>query len=237
MEAKDKLIVALDVSTAEEAVGIISDLSGLVFWFKVGLELMTAIGGPRAARMVNALGGRVFYDGKFADIPNTVGRASFALPVDVDMFSVHASAGVEAMRAAVEHRSFAQVFAVTALTSLGPTQVDKIFRRTPEETVLDFAYDALHAGVDGLIASPKETSLLREMPAFNRLAIVTPGVRPSWFSAGDQARVMPPGEAIFAGSDMVVVGRPITSPPKEIGSRANAARLILEEIDQAMARR
>lgn len=229
-DPKDRIIVALDVSTAAEAERLVGQLAPYVGAFKVGLELISAIGGHVAVRCVQRAGGKVFYDGKFHDIPNTVAQAAKAVAAhNVAMFNVHCSGGIPMMRAAVQNRGEALVLGVTVLTSLDVNQTHLIYGGTPEGKVLQFAFDAQQAELGGIICSPKELALLAREDLANLLK-VTPGVRPKWASTDDQARVMTPAEAVAAGADYLVIGRPITKPPESIGSPVDAAKRITEEI-------
>ncbi|OGF14697.1 orotidine 5'-phosphate decarboxylase [Candidatus Falkowbacteria bacterium RIFCSPLOWO2_02_FULL_45_15] len=231
MAAKDRIIVALDVPSLEQAGPLITSLASYVWCFKIGLELITAEGGPQAVRFVQERGGQVFYDGKFCDIPNTVGNAAKAAAgLGVQMFNVHASAGVEAMMAAVANKWKALVLAVTVLTSLEENNAHLIFGGSSKAKVLQLARDAKIAGCDGIICSPQELELLGKQKELVGLLKVTPGVRPEWAATGDQKRVMTPAEAIKAGATVLVIGRPITKPPAEIGTPVDAAKKILEEI-------
>ena len=231
MAAKDRIIVALDVPSLEQAGPLITSLASYVWCFKIGLELITAEGGPQAVRFVQERGGQVFYDGKFCDIPNTVGNAAKAAAgLGVQMFNVHASAGVEAMMAAVANKWKALVLAVTVLTSLEENNAHLIFGGSSKAKVLQLARDAKIAGCDGIICSPQELELLGKQKELVGLLKVTPGVRPEWAATGDQKRVMTPAEANKAGATVLVIGRPITKPPAEIGTPVDAAKKILEEI-------
>ena len=231
MAAKDRIIVALDVPSLEQAGPLITSLASYVWCFKIGLELITAEGGPQAVRFVQERGGQVFYDGKFCDIPNTVGNAAKAAAgLGVQMFNVHASAGVEAMMAAVANKWKALVLAVTVLTSLEENNAHLIFGGSSKAKVLQLARDAKIAGCDGIICSPQELELLGKQKELVGLLKVTPGVRPEWAATGDQKRVMTPAEAIKAGATVLVIGRPITKPPAEIGTPVDAAKKIAEEI-------
>jgi orotidine-5'-phosphate decarboxylase len=150
------------------------------------------------------------------------------------MFNVHASAGIEAMRVAVNNKRESLVLAVTILTSLEEDNAHLIFGAPIKAKVLQFARDAEIAGVDGIICSSKELELLAGQEELRGLIKVTPGIRPEWATAGDQKRVMTPGEAIKAGADYLVIGRPITKPPEEIGSPVDAAQKIAQEIFAAL---
>ncbi len=230
-EPRERIIVALDVNTLEAAVKLVEVLTPHVGGFKIGLELISAVGGPQVVKAVHELGGKVFYDGKFDDIPNTVAGASKAVSsLDVLMFSVHASAGIEAMTAAVENRGKSLVLAVTVLTSREENDANLTFGGPTKAKVLQFAREAKLAGCDGVICSPQELELLGKRPELKDLLKVTPGVRPVWAAAGDQKRVMTPSEAIRAGATTLVIGRPITNPSTEIGGPAEAAKRIADEI-------
>ncbi|MDO8461961.1 MAG: orotidine-5'-phosphate decarboxylase [Deltaproteobacteria bacterium] len=231
MTPSDRIIVALDVDNLEKAKGLVEGLSPHVGCFKVGLELITAAGAPQVVKFIHTLGGEIFFDGKFDDIPNTVGAASKAVAaMGVKMFNVHASCGIESMKAAVANKGKSLLLAVTVLTSIDEKTCQHIFGKSPAEKVLQLALDAAEAGVDGIICSPKDLSSLSKESKLKNLMKVTPGVRPDWASKGDQKRTMTPAEAIRAGATALVIGRPITSPPTEIGTPVDAAKKILEEI-------
>ena len=232
MEAKEKIIVALDVYDFEKAENLVKDLAPYVGCFKIGLELISSVGGPQAVRFVHGLEGEVFYDGKFKDIPNTIGRASRAVSaLGVKMFNVHASAGIEAMRAAVDNKGNSLVLAVTVLTSLEENNAHLIFGAPTKAKVLQFARDAKIAGCDGIICSPRELEFIGNYPELKGLLKVVPGIRPKWSVAGDQKRITTPSDAIKAGADYLVIGRPITNPPKEVGTPVDAVKRIIEEIE------
>ena len=231
MEAKERIIVALDVDSLDKAKPLVESLAPYVGCFKVGLEFITAVGPSQVVEFVNSLGGKVFYDGKFDDIPNTVGGAAKAVAgLNVKMFNVHASAGVEAMMAAVANKGQSLVLAVTVLTSLEENNAHLIFGAPSKAKVLQLARDAKIAGCDGVICSPQELELLGKQKELGSLLKVTPGVRPEWAAAGDQKRIMTPAEAIKAGATALVIGRPITKPPAEIGTPVDAVKKITKEI-------
>lgn len=231
MEVKDRIIVALDVDSLDKARALVESLAPRVGCFKVGLELLTAVGAPKVVEFVHSLGGQVFYDGKFDDIPNTIGGATKAIAgLNVKMFNVHASAGIEAMMSAVANKGQSLVLAVTVLTSLEENNANLIFGGPSKARVLQFARDAKLAGCDGIICSPQELELLGKQKELAGLLKITPGVRPLWAAAGDQKRIMTPSEAIKAGATALVIGRPITKPPTEVGSPVDAVQKIAEEI-------
>lgn len=237
--AREKLIVALDVDTLEEAVGWAERLRPYAGAFKVGMQLY-ASEGPRVIKELQARGCRVFVDLKFHDIPNTVAQAGRVMTrMGVFMFNVHAAGGramLEETAAAVREEALKKgvapplVVGVTVLTSISPAQwCDEVGgKRTLEEQVLYWAALCQEAGLDGVVASPHEAGILRDFcgPEFK---IITPGVRPAGAAAGDQKRVLTPGEAIRAGASYLVVGRPILSAPDPV----QAARDMVAEIEKA----
>lgn len=229
--ANQRLIVALDVGDADVARKLVVELSPFVGGFKVGYQLGYSIGFDRAAELVRSAGGKIFIDAKLSDIPNTVGAGMAALAKQRPwMVTVHASAGVEAMRAAVENRGDSFVLAVTVLTALSDEDCKHIFGMSAKDKVVQFARDAAAAKVAGLVCSPQDLQYLTGISELNGLLRVTPGVRPVWSQTNDQQRVMTPAAAIQAGADYLVIGRPITNPPSEVGSPAAAAQRIVEEI-------
>ncbi len=232
---KDRIIVALDVDTLEKAVPLVEALAPFVGCFKVGLELLTAEGAPQVVKRIHALGGQVFFDGKFDDIPNTVaGATKTVAALGVKIFDIHASCGLEAMRAAVMNKGKSLLLAVTVLTSLDDAASEHIFGALPSVKVLQFAIDAETAGADGVVCSPHELEILGRAERLQRLLRVTPGVRPAWAAANDQKRVMTPAEAVKKGATHLVIGRPILQPPREVGSPVEAAKRIADEIGEAL---
>lgn len=230
----ERLFVALDVSSAEFAEEAVRALAPVVGGFKVGLELITAIGARAAVELVRRHGGQVFLDAKFHDIPNTMaGAARSAAKLGVDCFTVHASAGVEGMRAAVAEKGEARVFAVTVLTSLDPETVKHVYGKDPASAVRQFAIDASVAGCDGVVCSPLELDMLESTVGAHPLLKVTPGVRPTWAVSDDQKRVLTPREAILRGATHVVIGRPILRPPTSMGDPVAAAKAIVAELAEA----
>jgi len=239
-EAKDRLFVALDVDTAEQALELVSALSECTQRFKVGSRLFTAAG-PAVVRKIVASGADVFLDLKFHDIPNTVAAAAAAATrLGLFMFNLHVSGGREMMSRAVESASQVAakegvrpplVIGVTVLTSTDENTLREIgIAASMEEQVLSLASMSAAAGLDGVVASPREARLIRtaiDRPGF---VIVTPGIRPAEASNDDQKRVMTPVEAISAGADYLVVGRPITAAQDPI----SACRKVITEIKGAL---
>ena len=224
------LYVALDTPDLERAVTLARSLSTAVGGIKLGLEFFSAHG-PEGLRRLIDEGLPVFADVKFHDIPNTVAGAARALSgLGVGIFNVHASGGLAMMRAAKEAtltaRTPAKVLAVTVLTSLGPEDLARVGQgRRVEEQVVRLALLAREAGLDGVVCSPREIGAVRQACGPDFL-IVTPGIRPKGAELGDQVRVMTPFEAVQAGADILVVGRPLTAAKDP----AAAARALLLEI-------
>jgi orotidine-5'-phosphate decarboxylase len=213
-DPRQRLIVALDVSSAAAAQKIVAAVGDSASCYKVGMQLYTAEG-PNIVRDLVASGRRVFLDLKYHDIPNTVASAvREAAGLGVSMLTVHASGGGKMMRAATEaarNRNAAlMVLAVTVLTSLDDNDLDKLgVHGRVKDQVLRLAALALADGCHGVVASAQEASELRS-ELDGDFAIVTPGIRPAGMEPGDQARVVTPAEAIAAGASHIVVGRPIT---------------------------
>jgi orotidine-5'-phosphate decarboxylase len=230
MDPRQRLIVALDVSTAEAARKIVAAVGSSAHAYKVGMQLYTSQG-PAVVSELVASGRRVFLDLKYHDIPNTVGSAvREAAQLGVSMLTVHASGGGRMLQAAVEAANAVnpklQVLAVTVLTSLDEVELGKIgLRGGVLEQVLRLAALARSNGCQGVVASAQEASALREEFG-NDFVIVTPGVRLAGSGPDDQARVVTPAEAIAAGASHIVVGRPIT----EASDPAAEARAILGQI-------
>ena len=226
LQAANPIIFALDVGSWDEAQRFVEELRDWVWGFKIGKELFTWMG-PKVVDMVQERGGKVFLDLKYHDIPATVAKASaMATRLGVSMFNLHALGGLEMMQAAVEasHEVVQKeglpspmILGVTVLTSLRAGDLQKVGITKPlEEEVVQLASLAQQAGIDGVVASPLEIKPLREACG-EHMVIVTPGVRPLKGPRHDQARVMTPHEAVEAGADYVVIGRPIrdaTNPLK-----------------------
>ncbi|TYO96302.1 orotidine-5'-phosphate decarboxylase [Geothermobacter ehrlichii] len=238
--ASRHLAFAMDVDSFDEAEKWVKLLRGKVGLFKVGKQLFTRCG-PDVVRMIRAEGGEVFLDLKYHDIPNTVAKAAVeACRLGVRMFNVHALGGGEMMRATstavrevCEREGIERpvVLAVTILTSSTDETLRQIgIDRPVTEMVPRLAALARDAGLDGVVASPREVGLIRSAcgPEFR---IVTPGVRPAFAAANDQKRVTTPAEAIRAGADYLVVGRPISAADDPV----DAAARILAEIEEALS--
>jgi len=228
-DPRQRLIVALDVSSAAAAQKIVAAVGDSALTYKVGMQLYTAVG-PQIVRDLVASGRRVFLDLKYHDIPNTVGAAVVeAEKLGVSMLTIHGAGSTKMIREAVEAakvRPELMVLAVTVLTSLDGHELETVgIRGSVEDSVLRLATLALANGCQGIVTSARETSTVRAKLG-NEFAIVTPGVRPAGSSVGDQVRVVTPAEAIAAGASHIVIGRPIT----EAADPAAEARAILGQI-------
>jgi orotidine-5'-phosphate decarboxylase len=211
----NRIIVPLDVPTQEDAIALLDRLPQVSFW-KVGLELFVGAG-SEILKILKERQKRIFLDLKFHDIPNTIaGACRSAKGYNVDLITLHATAGRKALQAAAEaisqESSRPKLLAITLLTSLNSRELAfdlKIPLELPEYA-LQMAILAKESGIDGAVCSPHEVAQLRQVCADDFL-LVCPGVRPSWSDAGDQRRVMTPQAAIKAGADYLVIGRPITA--------------------------
>jgi orotidine-5'-phosphate decarboxylase len=232
------LILALDLPERDQALEMANVLKDVVGTFKIGLQLYTAYG-PSIVEPILDLGGRVFLDLKFHDIPNTVGNAvAEACKLGVHMLTLHSSGGPSMLRRAREvadqHRNAGmavpELLGVTVLTSLSDEETGAIgFADRVADLVPRLARLAAASGLDGIVCSPQELTRLQK-EELGRLFFVTPGIRPAQAAVDDQKRVMSAGDAISAGARYLVVGRPIL---KAADPRV-AAEQILEEIQSAM---
>jgi orotidine-5'-phosphate decarboxylase len=223
----NRIIVALDVPTKREALELVEKLSDQISFFKIGLQLYTAEG-PEIVRLVSSTGSKVFLDLKLHDIPNTVARAvESASRLGVQMLTIHLSGGSEMVRAAIGARiNNMLLMGVTVLTSATEDTLREIgIQGKVNDQVLRLAKLGVEAGIDGVVASPHEVKLLRREFG-NKIKIVVPGIRPNWSETGDQRRTMTPLEALEAGADHLVIGRPITAHPNP----NEAVAKVLEEL-------
>lgn len=233
-DARDRIIVALDVDSADEARGIAHELKGRVGAFKIGLQLFTAAG-PGFVRELVDSGAKIFLDLKFHDIPNTVAKASVeAAKLGVWMFNVHACGGREMMERTVsevnnEVCNRPLIIAVTVLTSSNvATLAETGVSRDLEEQVISLAKLAADCDLDGVVASPNEVGAIRQAVAKPHFLTITPGIRPSLATHDDQKRVTTFRQALANGSSYVVIGRPITRAI----DRINAVEQIVSEVDR-----
>jgi len=230
-----QIFLAIDTTDTAAAAAQAAAAQGAVGGIKLGLEFFSA-NGPDGVRAVAGAGATLFLDLKFHDIPNTVAGAVRAVtPLQPTLLTVHAGGGAAMLRAAADAAGEAaakagiarpRVVAVTVLTSLGDADMDAIGQRGPiAEQARRLATLARGCGLDGVVCSPHEIELLRAEcgPGF---LLVVPGIRPAWTDAGDQKRIMTPGEAARRGADYLVIGRPITGA----ADPAVAARRIAAEI-------
>jgi orotidine-5'-phosphate decarboxylase len=235
---RERLIVALDVDTLDQASHLVRLLADEVGMFKIGKQLFTHAG-PQAVRLIQELGGEIFLDLKFHDIPNTVAKAAIeATRLGVKMFDVHASGSLEMMRLTVkevervcrqERRRRPIMLAVTVLTSLNQDDLKRVgVNQKVAAQVVRLALLTKEAGMDGVVASPQEVADIREACG-RRFVIVTPGIRPADGNHNDQQRVMTPADAVRAGVHYIVVGRPII----EAKDHVVAARAIVADMEQA----
>lgn len=238
MEARDRIVLALDVDTRDQALSLVKELACHVGVFKVGMQLFNSTG-PSIVREINELGGKVFVDLKFHDIPNTVSAAGRVMTrLGCYMFNVHAAGGSEMMKALVqdvktEARKVGApeplTLAVTVLTSINQVQLEnEMFVKDMEvrELVVKWALMAKESGISGVVCSPQEITAIRQAcgPDFK---IVTPGIRPAWSEANDQKRITTPRQALDMGADFMVIGRPIVKAE----SPALAAQKIIDELE------
>lgn len=238
MNPKDRIVLALDVDTHNEALALVKELTPFVGVFKIGMQLYNSIG-PAIVQEVNELGGRVFVDLKFHDIPNTAGAAGKVLTrLNSFMFNVHAAGGREMMqKVAADAQDEAArlgivpptILAVTVLTSISDQQLQEemyVSGLNVKELAVKWAVMAKESGLNGVVCSPREITAIRAAcgPDFK---IVTPGIRPRWSEANDQKRITTPREALDMGADYMVIGRPITKAedPRE------AAIKIIKELE------
>jgi orotidine-5'-phosphate decarboxylase len=222
-----KIIVALDVPSGDDALRLVDQLRPGISFFKIGLQLYTAEG-PEIVRAVLSTGAKVWLDLKLHDIPNTVARAvESANALGVQLLTIHLSGGCEMIRAAVgAKKGTMSILGVTVLTSSTEATLREIgISDTPDNQVLRLARLGVENGIDGVVASPHEIKPLRAEFG-DKIIITVQGIRPAWAKPDDQKRFMTPREALKAGADYIGIGRPITkhSNPRE------AVEKILEEI-------
>jgi len=232
MKIDKPVIVALDFPNAETAMALAERLDPSLCRVKVGKELFTR-SGPQLVRQLVAMGFDVFLDLKYHDIPNTVaGAVAAAADLGVWMVNVHASGGramMEAARKALPEDGKTLLIAVTVLTSMGQEDLAEInVPVSPDEQVVALASLTRDSGLDGVVCSAKETTVLREKLGDDFL-LVTPGIRPAGDSVNDQKRVMTPAQAIASGSNYLVIGRPVTQADDPTEKR----RAIMAEIASA----
>jgi orotidine-5'-phosphate decarboxylase len=236
-ESRSRLIVALDVPERRTALAAVKSLRGHVGYFKLGLELFVSEG-PGLVEEIRGAGEKVFLDLKLHDIPNTVaGAVRAACRLGIEMLTLHASGGramLEAGRKAAEESATSPlVLAVTVLTSLSLADTRTLgIQETPEDWTRRLATVAQEAGIRGLVASPAELQSLRKKFG-EGMQLVSPGIRPAGSATQDQARIATPSQAIHAGADFLVVGRPIL----QAADPAAAADNIVKEMETVISQR
>lgn len=239
--AKERIILALDVDTMEEAEKLVEELKDYTGYFKVGLQLFTSCG-FKPIEMIKEHGAKAFFDGKFHDIPNTVARACVnLLNHGVDFYDVHTSGGSKMLSTTVKlSKEYAKKYNMPEPTIIGVTLLSSFGQKTLttelgvdkslEEYVLNLAEVAKEVGLDGVLASASEAKEIRKHMGED-FVIICPAIRPTWSVVDDQIRVVTPTDAIKAGVDYMVVGRPVTQAENKI----SAIKLIIAEIENAMS--
>lgn len=239
----ERIMVAVDVSTMEEARAIAEAVSGLGVTLKIGNQLGTYAGWQAAIELAKEFNVKVFCDTKFKDIPETVKQSARSITkLGPNFFNIMADTQGEALRGAVEGtRSAAAeigidppiLLGVSVLTSFTNEDSHRVYGTDSATKVQQFATIAAGAGLDGMVCSAEEAEMLRIDPMTRDLILVTPGIRPVWASPNDQARITTPAQAIAMGADYLVIGRPITQPPEEIGTPRDAVLTIIKELEGA----
>jgi len=232
--ARDKLVLPLDVNTMEEARELVTELKDYVGVFKVGLQLYTSVG-PDIIKMIQDEGKEIFFDGKFHDIPNTVAKASANLVKQgVTFFNIHITGGSKMISTCLKlARETAKSCGLPKPKVLGVTLLTSFGQRTlTEELLINLNIDdyvSQLAKVDGIIASATDIPKIKK-DCGDDFIILCPAIRPTWSVVNDQIRVVTPRDAVRAGVDYLVVGRPITSAK----DRVSAAQLVLDEMQEAL---
>ncbi|MBV17648.1 MAG: orotidine-5'-phosphate decarboxylase [Thalassospira sp.] len=232
---KDRIFCAIDTTDLDHAIDLASKLSGVIGGAKLGKEFFAAHG-PQGVQAVAKVGMPIFLDVKYHDIPNTVAGAIRAVtPMGLKIVNVHAAGGIEMMKRAGEaaRETAAKagveapwVIAVTILTSMDQHDLDDVGLKGPiDERVVKLAELTQKSGLDGVVCSAREITSVRAAcgPDFK---LITPGIRPAWAASNDQKRVVTPADAVAMGSDVLVIGRPITKADDPV----DAARRIVAEV-------
>lgn len=237
----DKIMVAVDVDELAGAKLLVASIAESGAAIKIGNQLGTFEGWAKAVELARTNNVQIFCDTKFKDIPETVKKSARAITRhQPDFFTIMADNSPEALRAAVEGadsavRDFSlakrpRILGVTVLTSIDGPTCQSIYGGSPKDKVVQFAQTAAEANLDGIVCSAEEAALLRTYPELDNLLIVTPGIRPTWATAGDQSRITTPSDALQAGANYLVIGRPITRPPSTIGTPIQAIEAIAKEL-------
>ncbi len=238
---KDRLILALDVDDFNEAKKLVRELKDYTGFFKVGLQLYTSVGSD-VIKMIHDEGGKVFFDGKFHDIPNTVARASANLVKNgISFFDIHIKGGSKMLTTTVKlacetakkyNMEEPVILGVTLLSSFGQKTLTEELNvnMNIDDYVASLAKMAYESGLNGVVASASEAVVIRkECP--EDFIIVCPAIRPTWSVVNDQVRVVTPTDAMLSGVDYMVVGRPVTNADDKTG----AIQLIIDEIEEALS--
>ena len=237
-DLREKLILSVDLDDAAAAYNLIDKLAAHLKYYKIGLQLITK-DGPRMVMALKRKGLKIFYDAKFYDIPQTVYNAAYeATRLGVNMMNVHASGGPDMIKRAKEGIIAASeklqvekplLLAVTVLTSMETKDLKKILdvKMSAKDMVLRLAAMAKKAGADGVVCSPQEIKLIKKELGKDFI-VVTPGIRMDNAKKDDQKRIMNPKEAIAAGADYIVVGRPILQAEDKLGMIEKILKMIEE---------
>jgi len=242
MKPKDRIIVALDVSEVQKANSLIDELRPYVGCFKIGPVLLKPLlhqcKWEEFIEMASKMKISLFIDEKLCHSPevlkNSVGYYNFP---PIKMFTIQASCGRDSLRAAVNQKGITipvnmKILVPTVLTSMSPEESQHIYGKWPEQKVVEFAFDALETGCDGIVCSSRELGALAKYKELDKLERYIPGIRPDWWPmATDQKRIDTPSGAIEAGADYLIIGRPILNPPPEIGNSVEAVKKIIKEIE------
>lgn len=237
----ERIMVAVDVDELDDARRIAQAVSGLGVTLKIGNQLGTWVGWEKVIDLAHEFDVKIFCDTKFKDIPQTVELSSRSMTRhQPDFFNIMADTQPDALVSAVTGRDSAMsdfglskrpiLLGVTVLTSIDNAESSAIYGAVVSEKVKAFAEQAAKSGLDGVVCSAQEATSLRSHDTTNELVLVTPGIRPAWATANDQSRIVTPKQAIEMGTDYLVIGRPITQPPSEIGSPRDAILKIIEEL-------
>src|SRR5574344_248022 len=240
VSAKDRIILALDTNDIEEVKRLVIELKDYVGYFKVGLQLLVTYG-LEAVKAVKENGGKVYYDSKFHDIPNTVAHACANLVKnDIDFFNIHLQGGSKMVAHAVKASKEAaremnveppSILGVSLLSSFGQRTLTQelCVQEDIDEYVMQLAHIAKDCGLEGIVAGASEAKKIREEFG-DDFIILCPATRPTWAAVNDQVRVDTPSEAVQSGVDYLVIGRPIT----EAEDKVSACKLIIDEINTSL---
>ncbi len=236
LDIKERLIVALDVATSDEALALVDQLTGVVGYFKIGMQLYYACGN-RLIKEITDRGGKIFLDLKLHDIPNTVHQAAKVIAgLGVSMTNFHVAGGSEMLTRAVAGLNTSPTptlaLGVTVLTSLDNSNLTELGIKVPvAKTVASWSSIAQNSGCQGVVCSPQEIKIVKEQCGAGFLT-VTPGIRPSWSTKDDQKRITTPYDAIKQGGDYIVIGRPIRTAAQP---RQAAMRIVEEMLEGYIA--